>query len=101
MIFQSLRSYSITAKMFLLMSRTIRSETAPESVKKLICGFDVVTPLIPVIQKGQRLGQIKSGDPAALAVAYWGAIEGISEYFAFRPDFPLPQSGWIADILRA
>ncbi|MDR3644143.1 MAG: TetR/AcrR family transcriptional regulator, partial [Clostridia bacterium] len=49
-IFESLRTYSITAKMFLLMSQTIRSETAPESVKKLVANFDAVTPIIPVIR---------------------------------------------------
>lgn len=100
-IFESLRTYSITAKMFLLMGQTIRSETAPESVKKLVAGFDVVTPLLPVIHKGQERGQIKSGDPTALAIAYWGAVQGISGYFALCSDLPLPQSSWVVDILRA
>lgn len=100
-IFESLRNYSITAKMFLLMAQTIRSGTAPESVKKLVAGFDVVTPLLPVIRKGQERGQIKTGDPTALAIAYWGAVQGISGYFALCSDLPLPQSKWIVDILRA
>lgn len=100
-IFESLRNYSITAKMFLLMAQTIRSETAPESVKKLVTGFDVVTPLLPVIRKGQERGQIKTGDPTALAIAYWGAVQGISGYFALCSDLPLPQSRWVVDILRA
>lgn len=100
-IFESLRNYSITAKMFLLMAQTIRSETAPESVKKLVAGFDVVTPLLPVIRKGQQLGRIKAGDPTALAIAYWGAVQGIAGYFALCSDLPLPQSSWVVDILRA
>lgn len=94
-------TYSITAKMFLLMGQTIRSETAPESVKKLVADFDVVTSLLPVIHKGQERGQIKSGDPAALAIAYWGAVQGISGYFALCSDLPLPQSSWVVDILKA
>jgi len=100
-IFESLRKDSITAKMFLLMAQTIRSETAPESVKKLVADFDVVTPLLPVIRKGQQRGQIKTGDPTTLAIAYWGAVQGISGYFALCSDLPLPQSRWIVDILKA
>ncbi len=99
-IFESLRNDSIAAKMFLLMAQTIRSETAPERVKKLVAGFDVVTPLL-VIRKGQQRGQIKSGDPTALIVAYWGAVQGISGYFALCSDLPLPQSSWVVNILKA
>lgn len=100
-IFESLRNNSITAKMFLLMAQTIRSETAPNSVKKLVADFDVVTPLLPIIREGQQRGQIKSGDPTALAIAYWGAVQGISGYFALCSDLPLPQSIWVVDILKA
>jgi AcrR family transcriptional regulator len=100
-IFESLRTYSVTAKMFLLMAQTIKSETAPENVKKLVAGFDVITPLLPVIRKGQQLGQIKAGDPTALAIAYWGSVQGVSEYFALWSNLPLPQSSWIVDVLRA
>lgn len=100
-IFQSLKTYSMTAKMFLLMVQTINSETAPESVKKLISHFDALTPIVPIISKGQQLGVIKEGNPVALAIAYWGAVQGVAESFAIYPDIPLPKSSWIVDILRA
>lgn len=99
-IFESLKSNSITAKMFLLMSQTIKSDSAPENVKKLVAGFDAFTPVVPVILKGQQLGEIREGNPDALAVAYWGAVQGVAESYAIRPDLPLPDSGWIVDILR-
>lgn len=100
-IFESLRMDSISAKMFLLMTQTIRSKTAPPSVKKMVAGFDAVSPLLPTIQQGQRKGQIKEGDPVALAIAYWGAVQGIAGYFALCPELPLPQSSWVVDMLRA
>lgn len=100
-IFNSLKSDNITAKMFLLMLQTFNSESLPESVKQIIGRFDAFTPIIPVIQKGQQLGEIKTGDPAALAVAFWGAIQGIAEYRAIQPDIPIPESEWIIDMLRA
>lgn len=100
-IFEYLGTDSITGKMFLLMARTVKSETAPDSVKKLVANFDAITPVIPVIIKGQQLGEIKAGNPTALAVAYWGAVQGVAETFAIYPDCPLPESNWIVDILRS
>lgn len=100
-IFQSLKTCSMTSKMFLLMVQAMNSESTPENVKKLAQHFDAVTPVIPVIIKGQQLGEIKDGSPKALAIAYWSAVQGIAESFAIRPDLPLPDSSWIVDILRA
>jgi len=101
LIFESIRSCSMTSKMFLLMAQTRRSETAPESVKKLIREFDMVTPVIPMIERGQREGTIKEGDPVALVIAYWSAVQGVAENVALSPGLPLPESSWIVDILRA
>lgn len=99
-IFESLQTNSIAAKMFLLMSQTVNSDAVPDSVKKLVHDFDAVSPLIPLIRKGQECGEIKQGNPSSLAVAYWGAVQGIAESFAIHPEVPLPESAWIVDILR-
>jgi AcrR family transcriptional regulator len=100
-IFNALKVSSMSAKMFLLMSQAANSETAPEKVKEMLRGLDAITPVIPVIERGQQLGEIKSGNPTALAVAYWGAVQGIAESYAMHPEFPLPESSWVVDILRA
>ena len=100
-IFDALKSDNFTGKMFLLMAQAARSETVPEGVKRLLKGFDSVTPLLPVIQNGQALGQIKQGNPIALIMAYWGAVQGIAEGCAINTGLPLPESSWIVDILRA
>lgn len=99
-ILGSLKSNSRTARMFLLMMQTYKSKAAPESVKKLIGSFDAITPMVPVIQMGQQLGEIKEGDPIALLNAYWGSIQGIAECYAIKPNLSLPQSSWIVDIVR-
>lgn len=100
-IFESLKSYTMTAKMFILITNTIKSESTPESVKKLISNLNVIDPVLPIIIKGQQLGEIREGDPTALALAYWGAIQGIAETYALYPNLPLPNSSWIVDVLRA
>lgn len=100
-IFESLKTYSLTAKMFLLMNQSLKSDAVPESVKKLLATFDAFTPILPIVEHGQQLGQIKQGSPISLAVAYWGAIQGVAETYAFHPDLPMPEPSWIVDILRA
>jgi len=99
-IFEALKSYSFTAKMFLLMAQALRTASNPEGVKKLIASFDFITPLVAVVQRGQALGQIKPGDPVALILAYWGAVQGIAENYAVHPELPLPESTWVVDIVR-
>jgi AcrR family transcriptional regulator len=99
-IFEALKSYSFTAKMFLLMAQAMRTESAPEGVKRLIASLDYVTPLVAVVQRGQDLGEIKPGDPVALILAYWGAVQGVAETHAVHPELPLPESRWIVDIVR-
>jgi AcrR family transcriptional regulator len=99
-IFEALRENSFTGKMFLLMTQSLRSDATPDSVKKLIAGMDAVLPLLPIIERGQELNQIKKGSPIALAVAYWSAVQGVAESCALQPNLPLPESSWIVDILR-
>jgi AcrR family transcriptional regulator len=99
-IFHALKADAFTGKMFLLMTYAIRSQETPEGVKKLLESFDSVTPLVEVVLKGQTLGQIKKGDPIALLMAYWGAIQGIAEYYAMSTGIPFPDSSWVVDILR-
>lgn len=100
-IFAYLKTNSMVAKMFVLMSQAMKSEAAPASVKELLASFDSVGPLLPIIQRGQAAGEIKQGDPVALTVAYWGAVQGVAESRALNPALPLPEPGWIVDILRA
>ena len=99
-IFQSLRLDVFVGKMFLLMAHAMRSRSAPQGVKKLLEDFDPAVPLVEVVKRGQALGQIKEGNPMALILAYWGAVQGIAESYATRPGMPLPESGWVVDIVR-
>ncbi len=96
----ALRESSFTAKMFLLMMQAINSEDVPDLVKQRVCGFDVVMPMLDLIAKGQELGQIRTGDPLAISVAFWGAIQGIAEHVALNPELPLPEPEWIVQILK-
>ena len=99
-IFGIIRTDPFSVKMFVLMSQAFYNEAAPQSVKEMLQGFDIYTPTIPLIERGQADGTIREGDPYALAIAYWCAIQGIAEQMAMVPNAPCPESGWVVDILR-
>jgi AcrR family transcriptional regulator len=99
-IFRYLKTEPFVAKMFVLMAQASINEAAPESVKKMLSGIDHITPSAEKIRRGQRNGTIRKGNPAALASAFWGAVQGIAELAALIPDIPIPDSEWIVDILR-
>lgn len=99
-IFGFLRSQPFVAKMFVLMSQAMLNEAAPQGVKDMLSGFDIYTPTVRRIRQGQENGTIREGDPRALAIAYWCAIQGIAEELAAKPEMPCPESGWIIDIIR-
>ena len=99
-IFHYVQKESFAAKMFVLMSQATYNDAAPQSIKDKLRNSDVYTPTTLLIQKGQANGSIREGDPYALAIAYWCAIQGIAEQMALNPDTPCPESDWIIDIIR-
>ena len=98
--FSYIKSDSFTAKMFVLMSQAYYNEAAPQRIKDMLQSFDIYTPTTQLIRKGQVNGTIREGDPYALAIAYWCAIQGIAEQLALNPDGPCPESDWIVDMIR-
>lgn len=99
-IFTYLRTQPSVAKMFVLMSRAMENEAAPQSVKDMLGGFDLFTPSTLLIRQGQADGTIREGDPEALATAFWCAIQGIAEQAARNPGMACPESSWVVDIIR-
>ena len=100
LIFQYIRSRPFAAKMFVLMGQAFYNEAVPQSVKDLLQSFDIYTPTSLLMKKGQADGTIREGDPYALGIAYWCAIQGIAEQMARNPDLPCPESNWVIDIIR-
>lgn len=98
-IFRYLKHEPYVSKMFVLAGQAQNNDTVPEAVKALMAKIDF-EHTVKKIKQGQKKGDIKKGDPAALAFAFWGAIQGIAEQVALLPDIPIPDSEWIVDIIR-
>ncbi len=95
-----LRDEPAMADMFVLMGNALIDEAVPEGARTLLAGLDVHTPTAEIVRRGQREGTIREGDPVALSIAFWCAIQGIAEELALNPDMPCPDSAWIVDIVR-
>ena len=99
-IFFYMKENPFTAKVFVLMMQVCNQEPVTERIAELLPTLTNIEDSIPIIQKGQKLGEIREGDPLALSIAFWGAIQGIAESFAINPEFPLPDPQWVLDIIR-
>ena len=100
MIFYYMKESPYTAKVFVLMMQVCNQEPVTEKIGELVKKITNVEDSIPIIKKGQEVGEIKDGDPLALSVAFWGAIQGIAESYAMDPTLPLPESSWVVDMIR-
>ncbi len=99
-IFEYILAEPFGAKMFVLMSQVYYSEGAPQTIQDLMKDFDIFTPTAVIMRKGQENGTIREGDPYALGIAYWCAIQGIAETIALIPGTPCPKADWIIDMIR-
>lgn len=99
-ILSYIQSDPFVAKMFVLMNQAYYSEDVPERVKEMMQGFDVYTPTAMLMQQGQANGTIREGDPMALTIAFWGAIQGVAETIAMYSVLPCPEASWIVDLIR-
>lgn len=98
-IFSAIVQEPFVAKMFVLMNQAFSSEATPEYIQKMIQKVNYYETSVPLMIAGQKERTIRDGDPLALSVAYWTAIQGAAEAVALY-GMPCPQSEWIVDIIR-
>lgn len=100
LILGSFTSFPQSAPMFLLVHQITIMDSIPTKIKEMIAENHTVEYSVRTILEGQRIGNIREGDPAALAITFWGAIQGIAEIIAMNPGSPVPEAGWVAGMLR-
>ena len=91
-----------STKMFVFMGLVaVNAEGISKKAEALIKEHDVIEKSVPLIEKGQALGEIRAGDPTALAATFFSCIQGVAEALVARKDMVIPNKEWIIDILRA
>lgn len=91
---------SFAAKLFVLMNRAQYDEALPEQIRNTLTRQNDIDYTVKIILQGQRDGSIRCGNPIALTMAFFMAIQGIAENVARNPDMPIPDPEWIVDIIR-
>lgn len=99
LILDEAKSDPFPAKMFVLMMQAANNEFLPEEIRNQI-KRDNFHQSAKIIRAGQLAGTIREGDPVALSVAFWSAIQGICQVIAWESNLPIPNSNWVVDILR-
>jgi TetR/AcrR family transcriptional regulator len=101
-MFDMISTNPSAAKMFVLMENAQHLDSLSEDLKEMLAEADkLIKKSIPLIEKGQLLGEIKQGNAEALAVAFWCSIQGIAQYIALHPETPCPNSKWVISILES
>ena len=86
--------------LFLLANQVLSLDSIPAAAKKMVSRNKTISASASLISFGQRSGEIRKGDPHALAVAFWGALQGIAEILVWNPDAPSPDTDHIISMLR-
>lgn len=89
-----------SAKMFVLMEQAQNNDAIPQAAKDMLSQVDIIQKSIPLIEEGQKIGEIRQGNAWALSTAFWCSFQGIAEEIALHPDTPCPEADWLIDILK-
>ncbi|MED3729235.1 TetR/AcrR family transcriptional regulator [Priestia filamentosa] len=89
--------------LFLIMIQASTSDIVSEEVKEILTGEHAVSPVmatIPLIVEGQKVGEIKQGDPVQLAVTYYAFIQGLAINKIQWEQCPIPEANLIMNIFK-
>lgn len=92
---------NFASRMFVFMGLVaINAKDVSERAAQMMRGHDVEAMSVPYIEKGQELGDIRSGDPLTLSVLFYSSIQGFAETLVARDDLKLPDKECFLAILR-
>lgn len=88
------------ALIFPFMSEAERRQGITPEIDRIFRERATFASTIALMERGQRGGTIRDGNPAALSTAFWAAILGIADDLALNPGTPCPEVTWMIDIVR-
>ncbi|MBR6484421.1 MAG: TetR/AcrR family transcriptional regulator [Clostridiales bacterium] len=85
--------------MFVLMGQARRTGM-PEEARKIALSASGVPETAKMIEKGQKEGVFRKGDPELLATCFWATVQGIMEEMALNENMQAPDPRWIVALLK-
>lgn len=84
--------------MFVLMGQ-VRREGMPEDARKVASSVNQIETCAKLIEKGQKKGIFREGDPFLLSTCFWAAVQGVMEEMTFDESLQMPDPEWLISIL--
>ncbi|MDC7292707.1 MULTISPECIES: TetR/AcrR family transcriptional regulator [unclassified Butyrivibrio] len=97
-LFSYAKKEPFVANMFVLMAQARRAGM-PEEVRKVALSVEAVDNTAKIIEKGQKDGLFREGDPGLLARCFWSAFQGIMEEMTIDKELDTPDPEWLMGIL--
>lgn len=89
------------SRMFVFMGLVaVNAKNVSERAAQMMKEHDIEKMSVACIEKGQKLGEIRPGDPLTLSVLFYGSIQGFAESLAVRDNLELPDKECFLAILR-
>ena len=100
-IFNMVSTNPFAAKLFVLIENAQHLDSLPSDLKEMLSeSKKLIRKSVPIIEKGQALGEVRAGNSEALSIAFWCSIQGIAQFIALSPETPCPDSDWVVSILE-
>lgn len=100
-IFNQLEKNRDAAKMFVLMDQALYLDIISDELKQaLVQGQKLIDYGAALLEEGQRTKKIRPGNPVALSIAFFSAIQGIAQHLAVDPTAPIPEPEWLLSLIR-
>lgn len=84
--------------MFVLMGQ-VRREGMPEDARQVASSVNQIDASAKLIEKGQKKGTFRDGDPKLLSTCFWAAVQGVMEEMTFDESLEMPDPEWLVSIL--
>lgn len=92
---------NFASRMFVFMGLVaVNAKNVSERAAQMIKEHDIEKMSVAYIEKGQKSGEIRPGDPLTLSVLFYGSIQGFAESLAVRDNLELPDKECFLAILR-
>ena len=92
---------NFVSRMFVFMGLVaINAQHVSERAAQMMREHDIELMSVPYIEKGQKLGVIRQGDPLTLSVLFYSSIQGFAETLVVKDNLKLPEKEWFMAILK-
>lgn len=99
-ILGGIESYEDSAYYFLIVQHASVMEV-PNEMQELISSSSVsVQSLTRIVQQGQKTGEIRQGDPLAMTITFFAAIQGLAVYKLTMAGFKMPDPEILVNMMK-